>query len=140
MANPRKAREALEAEGTYRKDRHEDYGFLPSNPQAPPMPPDLSDETKVIWYKVIDQLEETGYLCKADEYSMTALCEMIADLKRAPREFTAAQYTQLRMLFCEFGMTPASRARMPSGKPVEEGNAFENLLKMSGGDHERVMS
>ena len=141
MAQPRKTKERLLAEGTYRSDRHSAVGYIPENKSIPEMPNNLDDLTKVIWIDVISQLEETGYLCRADTYSMIALCELISELRNDPKQFTAAQYTQLRLYLCEFGMTPASRARMPSGKPIEAENPFTQLLNMSGGvDVKRLTS
>ncbi len=138
--NPRKHKDALQAEGTYRKDRHEGVGYTPVDSGKPLMPDHIEDDVKALWVEITDMLEETGYLCRADRFSMLALCELISELMKDPKQFTAAQYTQLRLYLCEFGMTPASRARMPSGKPIEKGNAFDSLLEMSGADSDRLVS
>ena len=51
-------------------------------------------------------------LTVADRIAWSALCELEAERREDPRQFTGAKYGTLVSLLARFGMTPADRAKV----------------------------
>ena len=64
-----------------------------------------------------------------DLFSLEQLCFQWQCFRRKAKasiESTAAETTALKALFSEFGMTPASRAKVSAGQEKAKGNKFGN--------------
>ena len=83
-----------------------------------------------LWEKLTGLFQPIALLTEADLTALGHLCNAHGDLLklyRAGMEPTAAQYSQMRYILAEFGLTPASRSKVKpsgSGKPQ---NAFAAL-------------
>ena len=53
-----------------------------------------------------------GVLTVADRIAWCSLCELEAERREAPREFTGAKFASLISLLGRFGMTPSDRAKV----------------------------
>jgi len=117
--------------GTFRKDRH--------NPDAPefetltgPVEPPAwmtSGEATEEWKRLVSLLESQGVLTEADLTMLAVLCHQYGEYVANVREGKAipgAVLSQIRMLYSEFGLTPAARRNIKApGGP--SGNDFANL-------------
>ena len=104
---------------------------------APPeLPPDVSDEVRHVWDRLVGELTTMGVAHAADRDSLYALAEAIVAHRRASRRLAiegliidgqrgpvrnplvaqARDAAQLvRVLATEFGLTPSSRGRFDTG-------------------------
>lgn len=77
------------------------------------------DDGFELWNEIAPQLYKQKVLTKADVYALAHLCFLhgeLVDNSRRGIGSPSASYAQLRLYFNEFGMTPASRTRVPSGE------------------------
>ena len=131
MANPRKPTALKVLEGTERKDRMNpaEPRFLPTEEADAPDwlngPVALAE-----WYRLRDVLEGQRVLTEADLTALGHLCNLhgkCVEKWRLGSQPTAAELTQLRMFYVEFGLTPASRAKVSSAGEAKGKNAFAEL-------------
>jgi phage terminase small subunit len=78
------------------------------------MPPGLSGPEKRVWRRLVPVLVARQVLTDADSEALCVLVKLRADFEENAAAFNSAKLAQLRMLLAEFGLTPASRARVPS--------------------------
>ena len=118
-------------EGTARKDRTN-----PDEPKYEPLadgtPPDtLRDGRAVaIWHELYSVLSGKGVVTTADRLALTELCnqQSEADEIRAKGDSPGpGDKTQLRLMYCEFGLTPSSRSRVSGVGEKKKKNAFAEL-------------
>jgi len=133
MPNPRKPTALKVLEGTDRPDR--------ANPAEPHYQPTsglepldwLNGPTAVeVWKELVGLLEGARVLTKGDRIALMTLCNWQADVIDAWRSRTkptAAEVTQLRLLYQEFGLTPASRSRVSSAGDAAGTNKFAQIGK-----------
>jgi len=126
--------------GTFRQDR-----VAPNEPKPeaviPPVPSHLSDEAKVEWGRVSQELYQLGLLSRIDRAALATYCECWSDWVKATMKVhetgevikTAAgnvienPYYSIKKraaelmhkFLTEFGMTPASRTRI-NAEPVPQ--------------------
>ena len=131
MSNPRKPTALKVLEGTDRKDRTNpaEPRFLPAEEADAP---DWLNGPEAVteWYRIRDVLESQRVLTQADLTTLGHLCNLhgkCVEKWRLGSQPTAAELTQLRMFYVEFGLTPASRSKVSSAGPKDEGNPFEEL-------------
>lgn len=74
-------------------------------------PAHLSGGAVEVWLEILPTMVD-GVLTVADRLAWCALCELEAERRESPREFTAARYATLVSLLSRFGMTPADRAKI----------------------------
>lgn len=121
MPNIRKSNKAHLAAGTYRPGRHgsPDSDVVVDAPIGPP-PKSLSPEARQEWERVTDILENQLILRAIDEPAFAAYCELCAEMSRPDgiAKMSSARLGFFRQLANDFGLTPASRARLraPTGK------------------------
>lgn len=106
-----------------------------------PEPPDwMVPDGQQLWRDIAPMLYAQKVLTKADLAALTHLCQLHGMIQggqngkmgyKAGIPPVAAELTQLRMLFSEFGLTPSSRTRVPHGSK-EGGNRFGNNGKDKG--------
>ena len=92
-------------------------------------PPDWLTQADAVaeWARVEPMLRASRVLTEGDLTALAHLCQLhgaCVKLYRAGLEPTAAQLTQLRTFYAEFGLTPSSRSRVSSGGPKDDGNPF----------------
>lgn len=149
---PPKPRALKLLQGTFRKER----ALSEPEPtrEIPPVPGHLSDEAKVEWGRVSQELYSLGLLTRIDRGALAAYCEAWSDwveatrmcattdgkdrkvIKTAAGNFIENPYYSIKKraaelmhkFMTEFGMTPASRTRIES-IPVDKSdhNPFSNL-------------
>jgi len=92
-----------------------------------PDPPDWlqTPDGIELWKTLAPTLFKQKLMTIADETSFAHLCQMhgeIADNLRRRIPATASQMGQLRLMFAEFGMTPASRSKVsvPESTDINE--------------------
>lgn len=128
MANKRKPDGLHVVNGTYRADRHGDPTEKPEIAELTSLdaPDFLTAEGRTEWSRITRLFETTGILKESMVVTLSAYCNLAGKLKRNPDTFTAAEYTQLRLLAGEFGLTPASEGnlRLPTGGKDKGGSRF----------------
>lgn len=130
MANPKITIEQKKATGSYRPGAHGTEDPPQGVPGRPPIPDCLHDRPDAlkIFEATCDFLEDADWLRVSDGASIHSYSILQARLNRDPDEFTAAEFTQLRLFINELGLSPASRARMPGKKSNEKpDNPFGGL-------------
>lgn len=112
----KKTPEQLKRDGTRRKDRHgveaDDVEFEAGTPHCPAS---LDGEARKVWNRVVNDLRAAGQLRKPYEAVIAAYSALYAEFLSNPADFTAAKYTQLRLLIIELGLSPVSRGRLSGG-------------------------
>lgn len=125
MAAHKKPISARKIEGTYRAEIHGLENSIESG--APEKPLWLSGAAGEEWSRVSKMLENAGYLAKTDGMALSIYCELAAEFAGYPSDFPASKLSQLRMLMNDLGLTPVSRAKMPTAQK-EDKNSFEGLM------------
>jgi len=114
--------------GTTRPDRVKpdapEYDLVENFPDPPQH---LNSDGAEMWRRLGDQLVSARVMQVVDLFSLEQLCyawQCFRKKAKAEMEATAAETTALKSLFSEFGMTPASRAKVTSSGEKEKGNKF----------------
>lgn len=132
MPNKPKPRALKVLAGTDRPDRRNE-----NEPQYEPTsglmaPSSLRDAEAVrVFNEIREILESKFVLTLADSFALAQLANqesMVNELWTTGEKPTAAEITQLRMLYTEFGLTPASRVKVSSVGEAKEANPFTELL------------
>lgn len=93
----------------------------------------LSPGARAVWTEV-EPLMVTGVLTVADRLSFAALCELTAEFREDPREFSGTKLGKMITLLSLFGMTPVDRAKIRIEKPeAPPENPFESFTVVQGG-------
>ena len=134
---PKKPTNLKLLQGTFRNDRAVENEPKPKT-AIPPVPPHLSDEGKVEWGRVSQELYSLGLLSNVDRAALAAYCEAWADFVESSKlcrteagqdrkvvktnngNFIENPYYTIKKrsmeimhkFLTEFGMTPASRTRI----------------------------
>ena len=116
--------------GTARKDRE-----VADAPQFDPVtnfpdPPQfLNIDGSVLWRRLGPQLVAARVLQVVDLCALEVLCyawQRYRAQAKSGLPITAADITAMRLMFSEFGMTPAARRRVTAEKLAASGNRFAN--------------
>jgi phage terminase small subunit len=104
-----------QASGTYKHTRQRTPLATPLG--RPERPAWLSARACIEWDRVVEALERTGCLSIIDGTMIAMYATLTAELAEDPQEFTAAKYTQLRLICGELGLSISSRLklRQPEG-------------------------
>jgi phage terminase small subunit len=113
--------EAKRASGTYRPGTAQRVGNLAAAQPDPPAK--LSAAAREEWDRIVPLLHDAKLTTLLDADALELYCELHAEWRSAPREFSAAKLGQLRLLMSELGLTAAGRVRVP--KPAESFDACE---------------
>lgn len=96
-------------------------------------PGHMSEGAKKVWAEITPTMV-VGVLTIADRFSWEALCELIAEFRMAPTEFTGAKYSTMLGFLSRFGMTPADRVKIKvEKKEAPPENPFEAFSVVKGG-------
>jgi len=135
-----KATDTLRAQGTFRKDRHQER--IEPNKMLSRSPVDwLTEEEKEVWSKWYDYLQRNDILKETDEVAFGMLCKIFVRVQKTAEELPGPDRfvidhvsdsgsvvkkrnpmydvlsdseNKLLRLLTEFGMTPVSRAKVKS--------------------------
>lgn len=127
----RDPKETKEAKGETRPSRHlENVVDFPVADETPKPPSYLRlKASKDLWNEVAPMLFAQRILTVADTHALGHLCQLHGEVTQSYKRrlpVSASALTQLRQYFAEFGMTPASRARVTAGPEDPKGNKFNN--------------
>lgn len=136
MANRRKPQIVKESEGTARADR--DYGEPPLPIADAFEPPDWLNgpDAVELWDHLTGILGPARVLSEGDLTALGHLSNLhgrCVRLWRAGESPTAAELTQLRLYFSEFGMTPASRSKASQIDQPDSGDPAEAFFNRKSG-------
>ena len=116
--------------GTFRKDRvNENAVDFEIVEEFPHPPQHLNLDGVEMWEKLGPQLVASRVLQVVDLYALEQLCcswQRFRAKMKAGMEPTAAEDNAMKSLFAEFGMTPASRAKVTSSSDKKPANKFAN--------------
>ena len=108
----------LRGKGTARKTRHGDADDQVQIEPKIPSPPTVG-QSQVLgrtgleeWKHITRILANARVLTEADRMVLTQYCALGEEFLEAPKEFSAAKHTQLRMCEVELGLTPSARMRL----------------------------
>ena len=82
------------------------------------------------WHTLIEILSASRVLSDADMTMLGHLCRLHGKIVQGyigETSPTAAELTQLRTFYTEFGLTPSSRTRVKAAGSVKESNPFAGL-------------
>lgn len=109
--------------GTVRKDRDSDapptFDAVKTFPDAPQH---LNVDGAAAWNDLGPKLVAAGVLQVVDLYPLEQLCyawQRFRKKAKADMDITASEDNALKALWSEFGMTPASRRRVPNKPPAD---------------------
>jgi phage terminase small subunit len=127
MPMPKKTNAEKKVTGTYRpcKDGYDDPPEAISG--RPDAPKTLTEYQVGVFNRICDLLEMNDWLKFSDGETIESYSVIKSRLELDQESFTAADFTQLRMLANELGLSPAARAKMPVKAPKKEENDFDNL-------------
>lgn len=95
---------------------------------AVPEPPDyLNEHGRELWNDLAGEMVAAGIMQRTDVWPLRQLCvlwERFMAARAGEGEFLAADNSNMRLLFAEFGMTPASRRRVAPSGSEDKGNPF----------------
>jgi len=95
----------------------------------PEPPAHFGEDAKEMWGNLGPQLVAAKILQTVDLYALEQLCSFWEKVRmkiKSGEDTTATEQTALKSLFCEFGITPASRSKVTAGGKKELGNRFAN--------------
>ena len=127
----------------------------PRLPVVAPDPPDtLSEDARKHWDRIVGQLAESGIMTALDSDALAAYCEAYTRWLLANRNLIKTgcvikgaddqprhnpylrvandAFQQMRCLLQEFGLSPASRARIHAAPPAPAENPFAAIDRMKG--------
>ena len=121
----------------------------------PDAPETLSADARKHWDKIAAQLAESGIMTALDSDALAAYCEAYSrwlDANQKLVKFGSVikgedgipkhspylrvandSFQQMKVLLCEFGLSPASRARIHAAPPAAEENPFAKIDRMRNG-------
>lgn len=93
-----------------------------------PDPPEWMEKHGVeLWNRITPLLYNQRILTEADLPALETMCALhhtVHKQLRAGMQPTAAEISQLRMYYSEFGLTPSSRTRVSASGAGDKGNGF----------------
>ena len=89
-------------------------------PALPSPPPHLSDDAKVEWGRVSEELYKIGLLSGIDRASLAAYCQAYGRWATAERAIAEMGKRDLVRYAAEFGMTPSARSRIIAAPPGDQ--------------------
>jgi len=94
---------------------------------APIVPDTLTADGQAYWKRIVPILMEKKVLTVGDFESLEVLCLVYGQIIRQSRagiDIDASKITQFRLLQTEFGLTPASRAKLKPSDDGKDANKF----------------
>ena len=72
----------------------------------------LGTEGRREWNRITKLMASAKVIGELDRTVLTQYCQLWEQFLEEPKEFTAAQHTQLRLCAVELGLTPSARSRL----------------------------
>jgi phage terminase small subunit len=102
---------------------------FPVSEKVPPAPSWLkSKDGRELWNELAGQLFAQRIMADVDRHALAHLCQLHGEIVSGYRRKvspTAAELSQLRMYFSEFGVTPSSRQKVGTGNGGKSQNPFQ---------------
>lgn len=101
---------------------------FPKIKRLPKAPDWVNDEGRLLWDDVGPLLFQQGLLQTPDLHALAHLCQLhgsIVDFTKRGIGPSAAELSQLRLFFAEFGLTPTSRTRVGGSRDGPKENPFK---------------
>lgn len=124
---PRKPSKVLEMQGAFDKNPQRrrtaepkprgDLGKAPGH-----LPPNVA----AVWDEIAS-ISPPGVFGDSDRLSVEVACNLIAEMREDPRDFSASRLAQLRGLLGQFGMTPADRSKVIIDNPDDQADPWDDL-------------
>ena len=135
MPNRRKPNHLKVLEGTDRPDRMFDEPELPT--AEPEDAPDWLSGPEAVkeWDRIVELLLPVRTLSEGDLTMLGHLCNHHASIVKKWRlgaSPTGTELTQLRLMYTEFGLTPASRSKAAQLGDAGDENPFADLDEKAG--------
>ena len=120
MGRPRTPSAVLEQRGAYtahpeRRRKHE-----PKPQVGIGVCPFGKDDPRLLVWEELEGLFATGVLTLTDRPAFENLVTIFTQFRQAPSEFSPTMHGRLHAALTQFGMTPASRARIVVANPGDE--------------------
>lgn len=100
--------------------------------EPPEAPRTLNVDGVLLWDRMAATLVKNRVLAVEDLAALELLCASWGLIRQKLLQGimpTAAELGAIRLLFCEFGMTPASRRKVPPAAPEKKTNPFARFAK-----------
>lgn len=115
MPNIKKSVSQHKRGGTYRKDRHGDKNSVVIEGGIGTPPEDMTKEAEDEWVRVVEALKGVGVLRETDRSMLLLYCELVAQVQReGVAGVQTSRISLMRHLARDFGLTPMSRAHIPT--------------------------
>lgn len=132
MGRPRKPTALKLLEGTARKDRTNENEPTYEATSGLDAPETLRDEeARRVFVKIRDILESKFVLTEADGFMLAQLANLesaVNEVWKAGDMPAVTALGRLEKFYTEFGMTPASRAKVSSAGEAKKSNPFAELV------------
>ncbi len=127
----RKPRAMKVLHGTDQPCRRHPEPDLPLATETEPVDWLTGPEAVAEWTRITELLTPVGVLSAGDLTLLSHLCNMHRAAVlcwRVGTPPTASAMTQLRLVYAEFGLTPASRSKVGAGQKASESDPFDALM------------
>lgn len=127
-------RSVKEAHGTIRKGRENASAPAPPSSRVPPAPRTLSKSERAVWEELAREVDFLGTYCESDLTTFRMMATVVAQVGEGPGDMAASPYSSLvrtaHTLLRSFGLDPASRGRVASGKHQGDGDDAERFFRL----------
>jgi phage terminase small subunit len=127
MPTPAKTNAEKKLTGSYRPSNSKSADPPQGVYGRPDVPPNLTPLQVEIFEHICDMMEDAEWLRVSDGETVESYAILKSRLRTNQEEFTAAEFTQLRMLANELGLSPAARAKMPIKAAEEKKSDFDDI-------------
>tara|TARA_R100000541_G_scaffold243_2_gene915 strand:- start:572 stop:952 length:381 start_codon:yes stop_codon:yes gene_type:complete len=126
MANSLKSVELHKLEGTYRKDRHDQYvSEDPAKGGFPPCPEHLTGAAAIKWLEL--EAQDIGVIRAIDAGSLEVYCTLWGEFIADPTGIPTSRIQTMNGLAARLYLDPASRAKMPAQEAAKPKNPWSEF-------------
>jgi len=126
MANSLKSVELHKLEGTFRKDRHEQYAAEdPAVKGFPKCPEHMTGEAAIKWLEL--EAQDIGVIRSIDAGSLEVYCTLWGEFKENAGDVPTSRIQTMNALAGRLYLDPASRAKMPAKEAEKPKNPWSEF-------------